>query len=163
MVKYLNDAGLLYFWGKVKAALAGKAASSHTHGNLSNDGKIGSTADLPVFTGASGAIGTKTVADARTALGAVASGLLVSLTLPTTGYSGTGPYTIALTATGVATTASKRYMLIPIWSSTAATRALEKIAWNLVDDYTISATDTLTLTLTAVPVTAVSFSIKEVV
>ena len=30
--------------------------SSHTHGNLTNDGKVGSTADLPLVTGASGAV-----------------------------------------------------------------------------------------------------------
>lgn len=93
----------------------------------------------------------------------LAPGINVSLTLPTTGYSGTGPYTIALTATGAVTTSTKRYILMPDWNSTAATRALEKKAWNLVDDYEISAADTLTLTLTAVPATAVSFSLKEVV
>lgn len=30
--------------------------SSHTHGNLTNDGKVGSTADLPLVTGANGAV-----------------------------------------------------------------------------------------------------------
>lgn len=44
------------------------APSSHTHGSLTNDGKIGTAADLPIFTGTGGALGTKTVAAARAAL-----------------------------------------------------------------------------------------------
>ncbi|SBV94448.1 hypothetical protein KL86CLO1_10515 [uncultured Eubacteriales bacterium] len=47
----------------------GAAAASHTHGSLTNDGKIGATADLPIFTGTGGALATKTAAAARTALG----------------------------------------------------------------------------------------------
>ena len=47
----------------------GAATSTHTHGNLTNDGKIGATADLPVFTGTSGAVNTKSIADAKTLLG----------------------------------------------------------------------------------------------
>jgi hypothetical protein len=34
--------------------LAGKAATSHTHGNLTNAGAIGTTASLPIITGANG-------------------------------------------------------------------------------------------------------------
>jgi hypothetical protein len=91
-------------------------------------------------------------------------GLLVgSLSLPTSGYSGSGPYTKTFTVTGASTNTDKRYLLIPDWSSTAATRALEKTAWNLIDDYEITATNTLTVTVTAIPATAVSFSLKEVV
>ena len=47
--------------------------SSHAHGNITNDGKIGSTADLPVFTTTAGALATKTIADAKTLLGITAS------------------------------------------------------------------------------------------
>lgn len=43
--------------------------ASHTHGNITNDGKIGSTADLPVFTTTSGTITTKSASDAKTILG----------------------------------------------------------------------------------------------
>lgn len=97
-------------------------------------------------------------------IGAAEPGLLVTgLTLPTSGYSGSGPYTIAITASGASTATAKRYLLMPDWSSTAATRADEKTAWNLIDDYDITAVDTLTLTLIAVPTTAVSFSLKEMV
>lgn len=64
--------------------LAGKAAASHTHGSITNDGKIGSTADLPVFTGVSGTLGTKTVADARAALGVAAAPAQLTA-LPTSG------------------------------------------------------------------------------
>lgn len=97
-------------------------------------------------------------------LSTVGAGLLVpSLSLPTTGYAGSGPYTINITATGVATTETKVYDLIPVYSSTAATRALQKTAWGLLDLVTISAANTLALTLTAVPVTAVPFAVKEMV
>ena len=93
----------------------------------------------------------------------VGAGLLSDvLSLPTSGYSGSGPYTKAFTVTGASTDTGKRYLLIPDWSSTAATRALEKTAWNLIDNYEITAADTLTVTVTAVSVTAVSFSLKEV-
>ncbi|HOG02183.1 MAG TPA: hypothetical protein PKW29_13900 [Clostridia bacterium] len=94
----------------------------------------------------------------------VRAGLLVTgLSLPTSGWSGSGPYTKTFTVTGASTDTARRYLLMPDWSSTAATRALEKTAWNLIDDYEITAADTLTLTVTAVPATAVSFSLKEVV
>jgi hypothetical protein len=35
---------------------SGKAPTTHTHGNLTSDGKIGSTSGLPLITGASGAV-----------------------------------------------------------------------------------------------------------
>ncbi len=41
----------------------------HSHGNIDNDGKIGSTADLPLFTGADGLIAAISAASARTKLG----------------------------------------------------------------------------------------------
>ena len=56
----------------VKSSLDGKASSTHTHGNITNDGKIGSTANLVVVTGASGVV---TTADLTTA----------SPTVPTSG------------------------------------------------------------------------------
>jgi len=40
----------------VQTALDGKAASSHTHGNLTNAGAIGTTANLPLKTGTNGVI-----------------------------------------------------------------------------------------------------------
>lgn len=39
-----------------QTALDGKAASSHTHGNITNAGAIGTTASLPIITGASGVL-----------------------------------------------------------------------------------------------------------
>lgn len=42
---------------------------AHTHGNISNAGAIGTTADLPISTTASGVINTRTVPDFRTLLG----------------------------------------------------------------------------------------------
>jgi hypothetical protein len=55
-------------WANILNIPASFNPASHTHGNVTNDGKIGATADLPVFTGSAGALGTKTAADARTAL-----------------------------------------------------------------------------------------------
>lgn len=43
--------------------------SVHVHGNIKRDGAIGTTANLPVFTGSNGVLETKTPANARTALG----------------------------------------------------------------------------------------------
>ena len=59
-VKGANESS--YRWGNVNitAENVGAAASSHTHGNITNDGKIGSTANLPVVTGTSGAVTTGT-------------------------------------------------------------------------------------------------------
>lgn len=42
------------------AALGGGPPASHTHGNVTNDGKIGSTANLPVITTTAGALTTGT-------------------------------------------------------------------------------------------------------
>ena len=55
----------------VKSSLDGKASSTHTHGNITNDGKIGSTADLVVVTGTSGVV---TTADLTTASPTVPTG-----------------------------------------------------------------------------------------
>ena len=55
----------------VKSSLDGKASSTHTHGNITNDGKIGSMADLAVVTGTSGAV---TTADLTTASPTVPTG-----------------------------------------------------------------------------------------
>lgn len=61
----LNIEGVLDFTGDNAATNAattltnlGAAAASHTHGNLTNDGKIGSTAGLPVVTTTAGAVTT---------------------------------------------------------------------------------------------------------
>ena len=44
----------------LQTALDGKAATSHTHGNITNDGAIGSAANLPVITTTSGVLTTGT-------------------------------------------------------------------------------------------------------
>ena len=53
----------------VTAEQVGAAAASHKHGNLTNDGKLGSTANLPVFTGTSGLVQAETVLSAAAKLG----------------------------------------------------------------------------------------------
>jgi hypothetical protein len=91
-------------------------------------------------------------------------GLLVDgLTLPVSGWSGSGPYTKTFAVNGATTATNKRYDLVPAFSSTKATRDLEKTAWGLIDDARITAANTLTVTVTAVPVTAVAFSLIETV
>ena len=51
--------------GRLRSALdaidtdiAGKASSTHTHGNITNAGAIGTTSGLPVVTGTSGVLST---------------------------------------------------------------------------------------------------------
>ena len=51
--------GLAANWNILNTAvgnIAGKASSSHTHGNITNDGKVGATANLPLITGTGGAV-----------------------------------------------------------------------------------------------------------
>ena len=59
--KYLSDAGLSYFWGKLKAwAVSAFAAIGHGHGDISSDGKLG-TASRAVVTDGSKVIGVSSV------------------------------------------------------------------------------------------------------
>ena len=51
----------------VTAAQVGAAAASHKHGNLTSDGKLGSTANLPVFTGTGGLAQAEAVLSAAVA------------------------------------------------------------------------------------------------
>lgn len=50
-LKYCNNVT-----SDIQAQLDGKAPSSHTHGNLSSEGKLGTTANLPIQTGTGGVI-----------------------------------------------------------------------------------------------------------
>ena len=69
------------------------SVNSHVHGNISNDGRIGTTADLPVFTGEGGVLGTKSADDARTAIGAYETPLRFSNTVvDTSGWSADTTY-----------------------------------------------------------------------
>ena len=72
-VKGANESS--YRWGNVNitAENVGAAASSHTHGNITNDGKIGTTANLPVVTGTSGAVTTGTWATSASDTGSSSS------------------------------------------------------------------------------------------
>ena len=64
------------------------ATATHTHGNVTNDGKIGSTADLPIFTTAAGALTAKSISDAQTLLGIGTGGAQIA----TGSYTGTNTY-----------------------------------------------------------------------
>ncbi len=57
------------------------SVNSHVHGNIRNDGSIGTTADLPVFTGEGGVLETKTAVQARAAIDAYETPLRFSNTL----------------------------------------------------------------------------------
>ena len=61
-VKTTEDNTDSYDWEKVDTAridLSGKADVSHTHGNITNDGKVGSNADYFVYTTTGGAVTSK--------------------------------------------------------------------------------------------------------
>ncbi|HWS42611.1 MAG TPA: hypothetical protein VN421_05935 [Pseudoflavonifractor sp.] len=82
------------------AADVGASPTSHVHGAITSDGKIGTTADLPVFTGTGGALATKTAAAARTALAALGVFGPTAITISAT-WSGSGPWTQNVTVSGV--------------------------------------------------------------
>ena len=63
------------------------SVTSHVHGNISNDGRMGITPNLPVFTGEGGVLETKTPAEARTAIGAAQKSIILRKTLTVAGWS----------------------------------------------------------------------------
>ena len=70
----------------IETGIENAALATHTHGNITTDGKVGSTANLPMFTSTAGAVGTKSVVDAKTALGIPTfslSGTTLTITLTT--------------------------------------------------------------------------------
>jgi hypothetical protein len=87
----------------LQTALDGKASSSHTHGNISNAGAIGSTADQFVVTTTSGVLTAVSAATARTTLSVqpTASPTFTgTLTAATCSFSGTVTVTSPLVITG---------------------------------------------------------------
>jgi len=100
IIDYINDTLTTEVDAHIDAANphSGSAASSHVHGNISNDGKIGSTTDLPVFTTTDGEVTTKTIEQAKTLLG-----ITSTVKIATDTYSGDGSATqdIALAFTPV--------------------------------------------------------------
>lgn len=81
--------------GTVREGVAGEdfAAGEHPHGSITYDGKVGTAAGLPLFTGEGGAVGTKTAAEAITTLGAQRGGIfsgtpVLSRTVYTTAAGG---------------------------------------------------------------------------
>lgn len=96
--------------------------SSHAHGGLTNDGKVGETANLPLFTGAGGAVGTKTVAEAKAALGYCGTVGPVTVTVPLN-WAGTGPWTQTVPVAGV-TAADDGLVIYPVDMADDAARKL---------------------------------------
>lgn len=133
-------------WANVIAAIKSAlnsvyALAGHTHGSLTNDGKIGSVADLPVFTGTGGALATKTAAEARAALGVAVPATSVTGTLTVAGWTGTGPYTQALAVTGLGAAQNG-----DIGLTSSATAEQREAARNAMLSVTAQAAGTLTIT-----------------
>lgn len=63
------------------------SSTDHSHGNITSDGRLGSTPNLPLFTAAGGNIAVKSVEAAREALGIVPA-VCVFKTLAASGWSG---------------------------------------------------------------------------
>ena len=63
--KYTGSSNLLAIFNNIKSNFASKL---HTHGNITNDGKIGTVADQVVVTGTDGMLSAKSAADMRTLL-----------------------------------------------------------------------------------------------
>ncbi|OFV69392.1 hypothetical protein [Acetobacterium wieringae] len=78
---------------------------------------------------------------------------LLTSTIPTNGWSGTTPYTIAITVPGLT---DSRPDINPILSATLATARLEKEAWNTIG-YIDCTANTMTVTcLEEIPTTAIN-------
>lgn len=79
---------------------------------------------------------------------------LLTATIPITGWSGTAPYTIAITVPGLT---NSRPDINPIYSTTPATARLEKEAWSNAISYIDCTTNTMTVTcLDEIPTTAIN-------
>ncbi len=106
-VALLDSSGNLADSGKaLTPAGIGAAASTHIHGNLTNAGKIGSTPDLPIFTGSGGLVVTKSIADAKTLLGiesALLPQIIVTVTTGSTVTATCGNTTVTGTSNGTCT------------------------------------------------------------
>lgn len=81
---------------------------------------------------------------------------VLTTTIPTTGWSGTAPYSVAVTVNGLT---DSRPDINPIYSATLATALLEQTAWN-----TISKIDCTTNTMTVycleeIPTTAINIEL----
>lgn len=78
---------------------------------------------------------------------------LLTSTIPTTGWSGSAPYTIAITVPGLT---DSRPDINPIYSATLATALLEKEAWDMIS-YIDCTANTMTVTcLEEIPITAIN-------
>ena len=106
------------------------ASSTHNHGNITNAGAIGTTADLPISTTASGVISTRTVADFRALLGLATtdSPTFAGLTLT----QGTANQSV-LTSTGYSLTGSNVQSLVSLagtWNTTGTPVAInQNVTW----------------------------------
>lgn len=78
---------------------------------------------------------------------------LLTATIPTTGWSGTAPYSVAVTVPGLT---DSRPDINPIYSATLVTARLENEAWNKIS-YIICTENTMTVTcLDEIPTTAIN-------
>jgi hypothetical protein len=128
----------------LQTALDGKAASSHTHGNITNAGAIGSTSNLVVVTGASGVLTTSSRSgiDSRSSFPpaghAISTHSDVSISSPTSGQvlkwnglawtnQADNNTTYTLGSFGVTSTAAELNILDGVTATTAELNVLDGI------------------------------------
>lgn len=106
------------------------SVNTHTHGNMQNNGSIGTAAGLPVFTGEGGVLATKTAAEARILMEAAKAYRFTAL-LNKDGWVGTPPVqTVAVPGM----TADMEPIVDLTLSETPGTAEAELDAWALVSD-----------------------------
>ena len=141
----------------------GAAPSTHTHGNITNGGAVGSTPNLPIFTGANGLLETKTIEGAKTALGA-ASRISGTATLAAANWNGSAaPYAYALTVTGMLATDTPH--IDRVTGTDAAAAALINTAWGLIAGYAVkpqTSANTITFYASAKPAVAIPIMYEAV-
>ena len=135
------------------------SASTHVHGNLTNDGKVGSTADLPLFTGTGGVVETKTATNARSAIGA-ASTVTYTATIPSASWTGSSaPFSKTVSVSGILSTDTPIIDLV--LSGTYATDTAMIEDWGKIYRITTAA-NSITVYATEIPSASINIQLKAV-
>ena len=81
---------------------------------------------------------------------------VLTATIPTSGWSGTAPYSVAVTVTGLT---DSRPKINPVYSTLLATKILEQSAWNTVGEIKCTANTMTVYCFEEKPVTAINVEI----